>query len=224
MTAMKRLLISLAAVAVMLPAYAQTANPKAKVDPKNNKVSRPVVEKPRPKLMTRDELRACMKTQQENEAEAKLIKEEQTAFNADHNALLEAKTAMVKRSEEVSANMTALSKERDEIVQFGENIKTRVEKEKLDKDALKKLQDEYMSRAGEMDKKIEAHNKSKDSYVTDSKDFDAKIEAHNKRRDDLAARTDKHLDAADDWKAACGNKSYDELDEIAIKKEMAAGK
>lgn len=221
---MKRLLISLAAVAVMLPAYAQTANPKAKVDPKNNKVSRPVVEKPKPKLMTRDELRSCMKTSADNEAEAKLIKEEEGRFNVEHQALIDEKAALVKRGEEVGASMEALKKERDEIVQFGENIKTRVEKEKLDKDALKKLQDEYVTRANAMDKKIEAHNQSKDGYVAESKGFDGKIEAHNKRRDELAARVDKHLDATDDWKAACYNKSYDELDELAIKKEMAAGK
>lgn len=53
---MKRILLCTLIVAA-LPALAQvSANPNAKVDPKNNKVSRPVVEKPKQKLMTREEL------------------------------------------------------------------------------------------------------------------------------------------------------------------------
>ena len=49
---MKRILLPLALI-IAVSAQAQiTTNTKAKVDPKNNKVSNPVVEKPKQKLMT----------------------------------------------------------------------------------------------------------------------------------------------------------------------------
>jgi hypothetical protein len=38
----------------------------------------------------------------------------------------------------------------------------------------------------------------------------------------IEARTEKHFDANDKWKAECQNKAYDENDEKAIRKEKAA--
>jgi hypothetical protein len=221
---MKRFLISFAvaaAVGVMLPASAQTtANPAAKVDPKNNKVGKPVVEKPKEKLMTRDELRICMKSNQANDAEARAIKAIEAGYNDEHAKLLAEKPLLSKRSEELVATVTQIKQDREELIKFGEDIKARGPK--LEKDELKKLQDEYQARAAAMEPRIEAANKAKDAYVVDSKAFDTRIEAHNKVRDDVSARIDKHMDAADDWKASCANKKYDEADEIAIKKELAA--
>src|SRR4051812_4223803 len=103
---MKRLLISIAAAAVLLPAYAQTTNPNAKVDPKNNKVGKPVVEKPKEKLMSRDELRVCMKGSQDNDGEARAIKAMEAAFNEEHAKLLAEKPLLSKRSEALVAEVT----------------------------------------------------------------------------------------------------------------------
>jgi hypothetical protein len=220
---MKRILISLAAavaVGVMLPASAQTANPAAKVDPKNNKVGKPVVEKPKEKLMTRDELRSCMKTNQDNVVEAKAIKAVEAAYNEEHAKLLAEKPLLSKRSEELVATVTQIKNDREALIKFGEDIKVRAPK--LEKDELKTLQDEYQAKAAALEPRIEAANKAKDAYMADGKTFDARIEAHNKVREELSARIEKHFDASDDWKAACANKKYDEADEIAIKKEMAA--
>ncbi len=219
---MKRLLISLAAAAVLLPAYAQTANPAAKVDPKNNKVGKPVVEKPKEKLLTRDELRSCMKGNQDNEAEARAIKAMETSYNDDHKKLLADKEALTQRSAEIVANVTQVKQDREALVKFGEDIKAQAQGGKLDKEALKKLQDEYQARATAMDPRIDAAKKAGEAYQADSKAFDAQVEAHNKVREELSARIDKHMDAADDWKAACAKKKYDEADELAIKKELAA--
>src|SRR6478609_8080146 len=220
---MKRFLISLAAAAavgVILPAHAQTANPAAKVDPKNNKVGKPVVEKPKEKLMTRDELRVCMKSNQENEAEARAVKAMETAYNEEHAKLLAEKPVLTKRSEALVAEVTQIKQDREALIKYGDEIKAKAGK--ADKDEMKKLQDDYQARATAMDPRIEAANKAKDAYIVDSKSFDARIEAHNKVREELSARIDKHMDAADDWKASCANKKYDEADEIAIKKEFAA--
>ncbi|MDN3920142.1 hypothetical protein [Roseateles violae] len=219
---MKRLLISLAAAAVLLPAHAQTANPNAKVDPKNNKVSKPVVEKPKEKLLSRDELRACMKGNQDNEAEAREVKAIETAYNTEHAKLLADKEELTKRSQELLASVSKIKEDRESLLKFGEEIKAKAKEGKADKDEIKKMQDEYAARAAQMDPRIDAANKAKEAYQADSKGFDARVEAHNKAREEISGRVDKHMDAIDDWKASCANKKYDEADEIAIKKELAA--
>ena len=61
---MKRILLPLALVFAVSAQAQIVNNPKAKVDPKNNKVSNPVVDKPKVKLMSRDELRACIDQQE----------------------------------------------------------------------------------------------------------------------------------------------------------------
>ena len=53
------------------------------------------------------------------------------------------------------------------------------------------------------------------AYNEKAQAFTAGLDAHN-------ARVEKHLDKYDAKDKACKNKSYDEADEIAIKKEMAA--
>ena len=218
---MKRLLITLLAAAI-LPAFAQSANPAAKVDPKNNKVSRPVVDKPKVPLMTRDELRACFLRQDGDRVEAEAIKLAQAAQAEDRKDLLNLKNALAARGEELTTNLAKMKQDREDIIKFGEEVKARVVKEKLDKDEVKKLQDEYQARAVAMDPRIDEHNKKKDVYLADSKAFDIRVEAHNLKGKSLDARAESYLDSLDAWKADCGNKAYDEADEIALKKERAA--
>lgn len=222
---MKRIFLApLAAAALsiaMLPVHAQsTANPGAKVDPKNNKVGKPVVEKPKVKLMTRDELRSCMITQRGNDAEGKAIKVEEAEYNAAHKALLDDKATLTKRGEELAANLVKLKTEREDIMKLGETAAK--PDPKLEKDEVAKLRADYTARAAAFDPRLNEHNKNKDAYLADSKAFDTRVEAHNKRREALQERAEKLLDANDDWKQNCANKSYDEVDEIAVKKELAA--
>ena len=51
-----------------------------------------------------------------------------------------------------------------------------------------------------------------------------KIDDFNKRQADASTRVDKLGELEDKWRAECGNRPYDERDEEAIKKEMAAKK
>ena len=80
---MKRILLPLVLVFAVSAQAQITDNTKAKVDPKNNKVANPVVEKPKAKLMTRDQLRACMDQQEANGKEAEAIKAEQNSYKAN---------------------------------------------------------------------------------------------------------------------------------------------
>lgn len=215
---MKRLLLSVC-LAALLPALAQaqTVNPNAKVDPKNNKVSKPVVEKPKQVLMSRDELRACMKSQAVNEEEAKAIKAEEAKQKAEREALLAAKEGFPKREEALSANVNAIKADQDALLKMHAEITA--QGSKMEKAELKAKQDEYMGKANALNERIEAHNKTKDTFLAERKAFDGKVEAYNKSKADLEARVETYFDKYDEWKKTCANKAYDEADELAIKKE-----
>jgi len=206
----------------LLPALAtaQTVNPNAKVDPKNNKVSRPVVEKPKVKLMTRDELRACFKEQDENEAEATAILAAEADYKKQREAVLAEKDALTKEGEAISANADAIKAEQAQLIKDNEALKAKLPD--MNKKEQKEAIDGYNQRAKVSDAKIEEHNKRKDAYLARAKAFDEAIEPLNKLGKDLETRSLDHLDAVDAWKKACLNKSYDEADEKAIRKEQAA--
>lgn len=216
---MKRILLS-TCIAALLPAMAlaQTANPNAKVDPKNNKVSTPVVEKPKVKLMTRDELRSCMIQQRDNVTEAQQIKTLQAEQKTAREALVAENTEMGKRQDELVARVATIKAEQEDILK--EHAAIQAEGAKMEAEALKARQLAYLARAKAFDEKVDAHNKAKDAFVGERKSLDARIDAHNKAQKDLAERADAYLDKNDAWRTGCMNKSYDENDEIALKKEL----
>ena len=218
---MNRILLSVC-LAALLPALAcaQTVNPNAKVDPKNNKVSRPVVEKPKQKLMTRDELRTCLNQQAGNDAEAKAVLAAEAEYKKERERLMAEKERLTKEGEAIDANASAIKAEQAELIKANEELKAKMpEMSRADQKA---AIDGYNERAKGNDAKIEAHNKRKDDYLAKAKAFDESIEKFNKTGKDLETRSLDHLDAVDSWKKNCGNKPYDEADEIAIKKEQAA--
>lgn len=219
---MKRILLCTLIVAA-LPALAQvSANPNAKVDPKNNKVSRPVVEKPKQKLMTRDELRACLIRFDKNETDAKDIKAAQTANAQERAEMIRLKDELTKTGQLISNSANELKAEREALIKSQEGIKEQIAK--LERAEAEKVLADYKAKTAAHDERIDAYNKTKAKYAEDAKSFDAKIEAHNNGSKNLQTRAEAHLDEVDDWKAECSNKAYDEADEIAVRKELGLNK
>lgn len=219
---MKRILLSLA-LAAALPVFAQSAatvNPNAKVDPKNNKVGKPVVEKPKVKLMTRDELRHCMDLNDANIKEAQSIKDGQATYKQESTDLRTEKEALQKEEDSYTANVSELKKEREAILKMNEDIK--VAAPKLSKEELDAKRKEYEARAAKFDASAGPVIDSGKALEAKRKLFSDKVDKFNASFKVLEDRTEAHLDKMDAWKAECSNKSYDEADEAAIKKERAA--
>jgi len=217
---MKRILLPLTLVLAVAAQAQVTTNPKAKVDPKNNKVSNPVVEKPKPKLMTRDELRACIDLQEANAKEADAIKADQNAYKANAEKLRAEKTELETADAALSKQATAVKAERDEIVKMNETLQA--EAPKLDKAELKARNEAYTARANAFSPMVDALKATDAENNAKRKAFGEKIDALDAQFKAIEERTEKHLDANDQWKAQCTNKSYDENDEKAIRKEKAA--
>lgn len=222
---MKRIL-SLACLAVLLPALAQaqTANPHAKVDPKNNKVSRPVVEKPKPVLLTRDQLRSCLIKHEANEKEAAEIKAAQAANQSERDALKADKQALIELGNQLSETHKAIVAERDALMKVQAELNDEKKAAEMSVKDRKAAIEDFKAKAAQLDVRITAQNQSKTEYEARAKAFDARIDPFNKGSKALEDRTEEHLDAVDAWKKECANKSYDEADEQAVRKELAAQK
>lgn len=217
---MKRILLPLTLVVAVAAQAQVTNNPKAKVDPKNNKVSNPVVEKPKVKLMSRDELRACIDQQEANAKEADAIKAEQASYKANAEKL-KAEKATIEAGEAALAKQVAdVKAEKEAILKAHETLTA--EAPKLDKAELKARNDAYTARTMAFGGMIDAVKAADAEQATKRKAFSEKVDALDAQFKGIEERTEKHFDASDKWKAECQNKPYDENDEKAIRKEKAA--
>ncbi|MFG6431189.1 hypothetical protein [Roseateles sp. LYH14W] len=217
---MKRILLPLALVFAVAAQAQVINNPKAKVDPKNNKVSKPVVEKPKPKLMSRDELRACIDQQEANSKEALAIKAEQSAFEANEEKIRAEKVTLDAGEAALSKQVTEVKAERDAIL--AAHAALTAEAPKLAKADLKTRNEAYTARTTAFNAMFEAAKAAEVEQNAKRKAFNEKIDARDAQFKTVKEREEKYFDADDKWKAECQNKAYDENDEKAIRKEKAA--
>lgn len=217
---MKRILLPLALVFAVAAQAQVTNNPKAKVDPKNNKVSNPVVEKPKPKLMSREELRACMDQQEANNKEAESVKTDQAAFEAFEAKIKADKVTLDAGEAALGKQVTDIKAEKDAIM--AEHAALTAEAPKLSKADLKARNDAYMARTTAFNAMFEAAKAAEAEQSAKRKVFNEKIDERDALFKAVKDREEKYFDADDKWKAQCQNKAYDENDEKAIRKEKAA--
>ncbi|MEO6278076.1 hypothetical protein [Roseateles sp.] len=217
---MKRILLPLALVFAVSAQAQVISNTKAKVDPKNNKVSNPVVEKPKPKLMSRDELRTCITLQDSNTKEALALKAEQTAFE-DNEAKIKAEKVTLDAGEAALSKQFSEVKAEKEAV-LAEYAALTAEAPKLDKAALKARNEAYAARTTAFNTMFEAVKAVDTEQSAKRKAFNDKIDARDVHFKTVKEREEKYFDADDKWKAECSKKLYDEVDLKAVRAEMAA--
>lgn len=219
---MKRILLPLTLVLAVSAQAQITNNPKAKVDPKNNKVSNPVVEKPKPKLMTREELRACIDQQEANSKEAEAIKVEQAAYKTRAEELKAEKAVVEAGEAELAKKINDVKAEKDAIL--AAHAALTAEAPKLEKAELKARNEAYTKRTADFNAMFETVKAADAEQSAKRKAFADKVDALDAQFKGIEDRTEKHFDASDKWKAECSNKAYDENDEKAVRREKAAGK
>ncbi|MFN3860510.1 MAG: hypothetical protein ACK4R2_03450 [Roseateles sp.] len=217
---MKRILLPLTLVLAVSAQAQITNNPKAKVDPKNNKVANPVVEKPKPKLMSREELRACIEQREANNKEAEAIKADQAAYKATAEALKAEKATVEAGEIELGKKVSAVKAEKDAIL--AEHAALTAEAPKLKKEELKARNEAYLKRTAEFNAMFDAVKAADAEQSAKRKAFGEKVDALDAQFKAIEERQEKYFDATDKWKAECSNKPYDENDEKAILKERAA--
>lgn len=221
---------SLVALLANAPTQAQTqpakpaAKPAAQPAPKKPQlVAAPgavVQAKPKVKLMTRDELRACLERQDVSAAEAKAIEAADKELAEERGKVLMERDAIKAKQTEIETAEKALVAENQAVAKRFEELKELLPK--MSKKEQTEAKADYEKRANAVNAQIEPHNARKKTFLAEVKTFEERVESFNKRKDELAVRADKLGDAQEAWRNECGNKPYDEADELAIKKEKSA--
>ena len=220
---MNRLLISVA-VAALVSTLAQaqtTANPKAKVDPKNNKVSKPVVDKPKPILMSRNQIRECQEIEERIQSEDKLLPPVVKAWEAEHAELLAELAEGNKVAEGLNKSHASLKEDADGLAKLNEALNAEIKGGKLKKDEqLKKIKDFGEARAS-VEARIDDFNKQREAYTAKKATLDARIKPHDAAKLTLNERIEALADDRTDFKAKCADRVYDEGDWNFVKAERA---
>jgi len=205
-------------LALMLPlaAHAQTSAPAK--DKPAAKAAAPV--KPKVRLMTRDELRTCLKEKEENRAENAAIEQEKTGFTQEREALVQDKDALLKRTAELDSSAKLVIAERDELMAQQKEFEKPVEKAEVKAMEAKRVA--FNERAAAHGAKVDAYNAQKREYDKVKLALDTRIDANNARGRALKTRADSFNETVESYSVNCLNKPYDVADEAAVKKELQA--
>jgi uncharacterized protein (DUF3084 family) len=177
-------------------------------------------------IMSKDELRACMKAKQSNEDEAASIKTDQETFKRDYDAFKTEQTEINKQGDDLRGRATAISVERDVIATRASELQTRVPNLKTDEEKAKYEADraQLLERSQMLDRTTAKFNEDQQSYAKRVEVFNGRIGPINERNKTVNSRVEPLEASVDSWRKKCGNRRYREDDEIAIKKELTAKK
>ena len=176
--------------------------------------------------MTLDELRACMKFDRANEIAAAEITQQQQTFTRDQAAVKAEQAEVDKTTEENRARLAVLASERNAMTAVVSDLESRALSAKTDEekaaheaDRLKLIERNRMHQQN-----VESFNAVQQAQRIRVDAVNARIDAINQRNKTVNDRVEPLQKQVAAWKEQCGNRRFREEDEIAIKKEMAAGK
>lgn len=184
--------------------------------------------KPTEPLLTKDELRACITEKPQNDAAAKQILTDQAQFQKDYDQIKAEQTAVNKENEANKALSQQISKERNELL-LAVNDAAPAMPSTPDTTTTIALRAEaaaqaQLARAKAVDAKVFAFNSAQQGIRERAKAVDDRVPAINNQSKTLNARVEAQQALVDGWNKRCSAKLFDELDEIAIKKELASAK
>jgi chromosome segregation ATPase len=193
--------------------------------------------KPGGKLLTREELRACMTLQKQMQTRASdlegqkaPLQQEKAALQQAGDALAADRAALEKNREATAApfkakadahgqRIEAFNKKSAELVELekqgslGKSEKLRMQLE-TDRAELKKNEDALRA---EMDALNKTNADAATAMNARIAEHEQKVRAWNARNDALTASIESHRTSDERWASQCADRRYDELDEIAIK-------
>ncbi|MDM4765599.1 hypothetical protein [Pelomonas sp. SE-A7] len=223
-----RLLISVA-VAALVASLAQaqtTVNPKAKVDPKNNKVSKPVVDKPKPVavVMSRYQIRECQEINERIESEELALPPLIKAFDERQDELKKAMDDSNKATDDFNKMGATLN---DDVVGLNKANELLLQEQKEGKtkkdEMLKKIKD-FDERRIAVQARIDDYNKLRETLLKNKAALDVRVGPHNESKVALNERIEALKDDKTDHKAKCVGKEYEEADWKAVAAERAKAK
>lgn len=176
--------------------------------------------------MTIDELRACTKLERANKKAFVEILEEQEGFKRDQDGIRAEQAAVNQANEDLRARSVALFTERDAIATLMSALTAKAEVAKTDAEKT-----DFAAERAKLVEKSRVHgedterfNKTQATQRDRVAALNERIDAINQRNKTVNDRVEPHQKLVNRWNEQCRNRRFREEDEIAIKKELAAGK
>lgn len=186
------------------------------------------------KVMTRDELRACMKQQDELDAQRKSLEARRVTMNQERDAIQAENEALKAKHEEVKGRNLAVRDFNERMKEYSQRVEAynakmadfaqdsrsgpsmdrkrrELEKEKAElqrMDAANKAEGEKLQ--GDLATEVEALNARSQAQTQKASDW-------NSRNKSLEDEANAYEDKRVDWKLNCGDRRYREDDEKAIR-------
>ena len=224
---MNRLAISLC-LAVLLPLTAmaqseappKTAAKAAAKKPAAATAAEPA--KPKPRLLTLEQLRKCYGIKDEMAAGDKALKAEGAGFEEERAAILRDQAELQSRIDARNASAAAIKAEQAALLAIAEEFKKPADKP--DREAMEAKLKDYNARAEASGQRVDEFNAGKTPLVEMKNKLDQRIEASNAKKRKLQTMAEDHNLAVEEYQSACVNRPFLEADEAAILKERAQGK
>lgn len=180
--------------------------------------------KPKEKLLTRAELRECFVEQVKNDADAAALVKEQTQYKIDYEVIKKDQAALNAEIDASKAAQADLGVQRAALNTDSSALQSKslavAKPTDADKATWEAERTALVARAKLFDDKIVAFNASQQGMRERAAALDARIgpiNALNKAQNTRVETLDAVLK---DWREQCGNKPFDERDELAVKKEL----
>jgi hypothetical protein len=220
---MKRVLISLcigALFPVLAPAQTTSAKPAKK--PATTAATATESGKPKGRFLNKEQLRKCLKLNEENGIENAALEAEKNKFEADFASVKDDIAAFTKQGDWLQTTRAAILKEQTEMA--AELKEFEKPPERSERAARELKVKDFEERRLANGKRIDEYNATMKTYMASKTTLDPRIDANNAWKKKLADRADEHNYALESWQAECANRPYLDADEIAIKKEWAKEK
>lgn len=193
------------------------------------------------KIMTKDELRACMTLDQDNEMRTEAIDKRHEVLSKERDELEKVKDDTgpqraeidrlleeVKQSDaKVAANATEIEDWNNRMAEFTKrkkDMRNASRREQVLKQERLKLEATNEQVVADRTAKVAAYEKAVEALNQHSAQRGAGNVEWNKRYEALRAEEAELNKSKDKWTKECSNRRFRENDEIAIKKELAAKK
>ena len=178
------------------------------------------------KIMTIDELRTCTKLERSNKKAAVEILQEQEGFKRDQDAIKAEQAEVNKANEDLRLRSVAVFAERDAVATLmsalsakAESAKTDAEKADFEAERTRLVEKNRVHRED-----TERFNKAQQAQRDRVAALNERIDAINQRNITVNDRVEPHQKQVATWNEQCSKRRFREEDEVAIKKELAAGK
>jgi len=174
------------------------------------------------RIMSKEELRACLLEKLDNDRDAQTLRADQQAFARDFDAVRAEQADVAGQGEAIRARSQGLRSEYATVNARLAELQPLLAGAKSDEDKARYEQErqELLARRRQNDNAREQLGQAQREHAARVDALNVRIDAINAKSRTVNDRVEPLQARVEAWKAKCGNRRYREEDEIALRKEL----